>query len=664
MSADIIPIRSDSSESNELKFKPIPAELFGLMFARGQQAFDAAVSYVAAHLAGYQVDSGDGPGQVQVDSTALAVEDHGSLVKLVQRMQRAADKADAAKMYDECIPRRSRKVSDKETRRSIGERRAEIENWELSQGPVKASCDLPQHYGNVGEILRTKIEPHLHLAEIYQRDGALVRIVDAENQEFRSVSGLSLSGPSIDQHDVDSIIPSVSEVIRFTHEKVVGRGEIVKAPCPPPTALMRQLLRLRRWPNVQRLAGITSGPFLRHDGTVCLHRGYDPTTGWFLDYHGEPIEVPEKPTKGEAETACHILLDLVKDFEWGAYKQEAEGQEAEGQKAGWLAYLLTLVARPGINGFVPAFVFTASTPGAGKSLLATVANIIAFGRSPSGYKAPKATHDDAGAEWKKMLFAFAMTANPSLVVSNFPSGKPVGNAEIDGQITERTVIDRILGRSETREVAWVATMAFTGNNLGTTADFVFRSIWACLEPSIENPRSRDDFEIPDLAAHVTEQRSTYLREALTILRWHAANGKPKAGGVHYGSFEAWASTVRDAVLHLTGHDVTKNGKNAIVADEESSELGTLLTGLAEYAGWRAETGKSEWFTVAELHTDLNSHSAWPDLREVVDTSITQKAFNSAVGKLLSKHKGRVSEGKKLNLKIVSKKPYWRITSVT
>lgn len=653
MSADIIPIRSDSSESNELKFKPIPAELFGLMFARGQQAFDAAVSYAAAHLAGYQVDLGDGPGQVQVDSTALAVEDHGSLVKLVHRMQHAADKADAAKILDDCISRRSRKNSDREIKRSLGERRAEIENWELSQGPVKASCDLPQHYGNVGEILRTKIEPHLHLAEIYQRDGALVRIVDAENQELRSVSGLSVSGPSIDQHDVDSIIPSVSEVIRFTHEKVVGRGEIVKAPCTPPTALMRQLLRLRRWPNVQRLSGITSGPFLRLDGTVCLHRGYDPTTGWFLNYHGEPIEVPEKPTEGQAKTACDILLDLVDQFEWGS----------DGQKAGWLAYLLTLIARPGINGFVPAFVFTASTPGAGKSLLATVANIIAFGRSPSGYKAPRSTHDDAGAEWKKMLFAFALTGNPSLVVSNFPSGKPVGNAEIDNQITELSVLDRPLGRTEAREAAWVATMAFTGNNLGTTADFVFRSIWACLEPTEENPRSRSGFSIPDLAAHVTEGRSTYLREALTILRWHAANGKPGAGGVHYGSFEAWASTVRDAVLHLTGHDVTKNGKNAIVADEESSELGTLLAGLAEYAGWQAETGTSKWFTVAELHTDLNRHSAWPDLREVVDPSVSQKAFGSTVGKLLSKHKGRVSEGKKLTLNIVNKKPFWSITSV-
>lgn len=653
MNADIIPIRS---EPNELKFRPIPADLFGLMFPKGQQAFDAAISYAAAHLAGYQVEWGVGPGEVEIDLTSLVVEEHNSLVRLVNRIKNAGDKADAAKMYDECIPRRSRKNSDREIKRSVGERRAEIENWELSQGPAKASCDLPQHYGNVGEILRTKIEPHLHLAEIFQRDGALVRIVDAENQELRSVSGLSISGPSIDQHDVDSIVPAISEVIRFTHEKVVGRGELVKAPCPPPTALMRQLLRLRRWPNVPRLAGITSGPFLRHDGSVCIQRGYDPVTGWFLDYHGEPIEVPDKPTRGEAVTSCQLLLDLVDQFEWAS----------ETQKAGWLAYLLTLVARPGINGFVPAFVFTASTPGAGKSLLATVANIIAFGRSPSGYKAPKATHDDAGAEWKKMLFAFAMTANPSLVVSNFPSGKPVGNAEIDGQITERTVIDRVLGRTETREVAWVATMAFTGNNLGTTADFVFRSIWACLEPTAENPRSRSGFAIADLAAHVTERRSTYLREALTILRWHAANGKPGAGGVHYGSFEAWASTVRDAVMHLTGYDVTDNGKDAVVADEESSELGTLLSGLADYAGWRAKNNRPERFTVAEIHTDLNAfgnETAWPDLREAVDSSVSQKAFSSTVGKLLSKHKGRVSEGKKLILNMVSKKPYWRITDV-
>ena len=345
----------------------------------------------------------------------------------------------------------------------------------------------------------------------------------------------------------------------------------------------------------------------------------------------------------------------MSQFEWGN----------ESQQCGWLAYLLTLIARPGVEGNVPAFVFSASTPGAGKSLLTNVANIIAYGRKASGYVAPMHPND-AGAEWKKALFAFALTGSPSLVVSNYPSGKPVGCPEVDCVITESKVIDRLMRTHETREAAWVATMAFTGNNLGCTADFSFRSIWAYMEPSVENPRERSGFNIPDLEGYARNHRAELLGKALTILRWHAAEGSPSAGGKHFGSFEQWASTVRDAIMHLTGQDVTQNGKDADIVDHESAELATLLSGLNDYFVWRKTTGKEPRFTAAELHADLNdpaNGSAWSELREVIDASLSLSKFNTTTGIMLAKNKGRVANGMKLTVSVVSKKRYWRISNV-
>ena len=629
-------------------FREIPSDLFGELFHFEQSAFDSLVRLVAAHLEGFAVELGEGPGQVNADLIEAGLS-HPALVRVSRKMALAQNAADASGIYRETISQASKRRADVDVKRSVNEARALIKSWVKKQGPQKARCELPRHYGNIGEILATKIEPHLPLAGIFKRDGKLVRILAADDD---LISGVSMCGSMIDPHDLDSVIPAISDVIEFTQDKVLGRSESAPCPCPPPSSLMRQLLRLGSWPSVQPLSGVTTGPFLRPDGSACIARGYDPFTGWFLDYAGEPIELAARPSKPEAENACRILLDLIEQFEWGS----------ERQKAGWLAYLLTLVARPAIRGYVPAFVFSASTPGAGKSLLVDIANIIAYGHKPSGYKAPAG--NESGSEWKKMLFSFALTGNPSLVVSNFPSGQPVGNAEIDGQITEHAVLERVLGKSETRQAAWIATMAFTGNNLATTADFSFRSIWSCLEPTVENPRSREGFEIPDLKAHVLELRPTLLRECFSILQWGYAQGrhKPSPEFPNFGSFEQWQEIVRYPIIHLTGHDVVGNSSDSVVADQESNELQSLLSGLTEYVAWRKATGENESFTIPELYRHLTSENGpiCSELKEVIDVGVTARSFSQTVSNLLNRHKGRVIHGQKLAVSKRDKISFWRL----
>jgi putative DNA primase/helicase len=523
-------------------------------------------------------------------------------------------------------------------------------------GNGKPRVIFPLNYNDPSMIFEQVI-PHLANAGVYYRDGSLCRIIQGDSVNIRGVSKLSVSGPMIDTHDADSILPVLCKAIDFQAE--YWRGDVLDIkPITPRIEFIKWFLRLRKWQGTPFLAGVTSGPFLRHDGTVCTTPGYDAASGWYLDYDGEPIEVPDHPTKDQAKNACRELLALVDDFEW----------KSEAQSCGFLAHLMTLAARPGIEGPVPAFVFTASTLGAGKTLLANVANIITLGHAASIYSPPQARHEsDSAEEWKKMLFAHAATGNPSLVVDNYPSGKPVGNAAIDGVISSTKMIGRPLQTSKVRESAWVAVMVFTGNNLSCTADFAPRSMWAVLEPTWENPRERTGFKIPDLDGYARKHRAELLGYALTILRWHAAEGKPKAGGKNAGTFEEWASTVRDPIMHLTGHDVTQNSRDAVITDQEADELGTLLGGLHEYFEWRKASGKPQpAFTVAELHgdlNDLNNASSWSGLREVVDASLSYRAFCTSVGRLLPKYRGRVSGGMKLIVTTVNRKHYWRIDVV-
>jgi hypothetical protein len=497
------------------------------------------------------------------------------------------------------------------------------------QSASRPTIVIPLDFNNPAVVLE-KITPHLAGAGVFRREGGLCRVVHADADEV--CEGLTLSGAAVDLHDSSSIAVAVGRAVSLYREKITKKGGIATVAITPPADLMKQLLRLGNWPGVPFLAGVTTAPIFRPDGSICGVPGYDRATGWFYD--GEPVDIPLNPTDADATLASNKLLNLVSQFEWSAE-----------HRAAWLGYLLTLLARPGIVGNVPGFVFSATTPGAGKSLLVNVANIIAYGVHPAGYQ-PSVGKDD---EWRKAFFAFALAGSPSLVVSNYPSGEPVGNAVLDMVLTENRIIDRILGVSKVQSSPWVATVAITGNNLQSSADFAFRSIWSILEPTTENPRERADFSIKDLARHVADNRREYLGHALTILRWHAAKGFPSAGGKHFGSFERWAQIVRDPIMHLDKLDICRNIETAEIADVQRDELTGLICGLSQYLKSKVQRkeainlGGLNWFTVANLYHDLkNNPTAWTDLQQMIDVGkMSASSFASTVGKMLKKHQGRI-----------------------
>jgi hypothetical protein len=608
---------------------------------------------VAAHLEGFGVETGDGIGQVKIDFVTLDVNDENgrnhNLVRLAKRIVQAYDKSDAKDLYNGCLKPNDKSFATTEFRRLVNTRRAEIATHIAAVGTHKAACRIPANYNNPAEILRTGVEPHLGAAGVYQRTGRLVRVTREAGKTRR---GDPVDILLADTHDIESLTLDVTSVISFVTPKKTGKDEFVDVP-KIPEKLMKMLLRLGNWPSTPYLAGVTTGPFLRPDGSVCTESGYDAITGWYLDYNGEPLSVPENPQKGEAEAAAGIMLDLVREFEWST----------PSQAAGWLSYLLTLIARPAICGNVPAFVLSASMAGGGKSLLAELACLIAYGTLPAGYQAPSG--ENADTEWKKSLFAVALSGVPSLVVSNVKTGSAVGNPIIDGLITDAQVTDRILGGSITKTAPWNAVIAFTGNNLGTTADFAPRAIWSCLQSTVEDPRARSGFAHADIKAHVLEFRATYLEQCLTILRWGYLHGqsKPDPDMKNSGSFEQWAAAVRFPIAHLTGRDVAGNGADESVVDEGASELAALMAGLADYSAWRTANGKSVSFPLGELYVDANAYgneTAWPELREVFDFSLPARSFNTLAGRTINSYRNRVMNGGKLVMDLRNKKPFWRI----
>ena len=628
----------------------IPPELFGRMFRPDAEAVESAAAFIACHLEGFAVDQGAGIGQANIDAKSVAINCVPALGAL-KAMSYANNPQDAANLLDSAVSPNARDKACKEFRREVSRQRAIIKSYAQEVGTDKSVCDLPASFSNVHEVITTQIVPHLHAAGCYVREGGLCRVVPASGT-FERRTKLTVNGLAIDRHNLPSLSSDITKSVVFRRERETKIGTILKE-CLAPKELMEMVLYLGDWSGVPYLKGVTTGPFMRSDGTPCVSSGYDAFSGWFLDYTGLPIDVPANPTSSDARLAVDVLLDLVDQFEWAS----------ESQAVGWLAYLLTLVARPGINGNVPAFVITASNKRSGKTLLTEVANLIAYGDLPSGYQAPSG--ENSVTEWKKALFAFALSGSPSLVVSNVPSGSSVGNSVLDGVVTDGRIMDRKLGTHDSKSSPWVAVISMNGNNLGTSDDFAPRSIWACLEPTVENPGERDGYRHSDLKSHVMDIRNELLGYVLTILRWGYRNGrsKPQADMPNSGGFEQWAATVRFPLAHLTGYDIFGNGKDAIVQDTASNELETLITGLSDYVHWRKANGRAADFAVSELHADLNDRNneeAFSGLRELFEYDCSLRSFNSSAGKVLNTYRGRVYGTSKLTVHLKSKKPFWKI----
>ena len=501
------------------------------------------------------------------------------------------------------------------------------------------------------DTIMEKVEPHLAKAGIYRRGGKLVRVrLTIDNRQLkRMTKKVRLEGPRIDPYDKPAKLGL--DLTRYVVFAQWTKGKAKKlVPVSADSIDMAHLLNFSDWPTTPILEGITSGPFLRSNGTICDQNGYDAESGWYLDYSGEPLNVPDNPTPEEVRNSVDTLLDLVSQFEWTV--PEGHKGSVTPSQAGWLGYLLTLLARPAIDGPVPAFVFNATTKGSGKTMLSVVANTIHNGFKPSLTEMPQGKGGDE--EVRKMMFSFAVAGSQSVLIDNWPSGGRVGGTTLDYYTTSTSVVNRVLGLTKPETAPWRAVLSIGGNALSVTSDFADRCVWMSLTPTVAVPRDRvpeGGWKYPELDRHVLENREKYLRCAMIILRSHFVNKLPKPAGTrNWGTFDEWARIVRDCVKNVTGIDLRSNLDASEVEDAESSEMSTLIAGLSVF---QENFGPDRWWGIGDLQESVNeatvteNTSTYQILHSVMDFGEKPRAFNRVCGGLMSRYAGRICDGLKI-----------------
>jgi hypothetical protein len=397
-------------------------------------------------------------------------------------------------------------------------------------------------------------------------------------------------------------------------------------PAHPPDWLVGAVAARGVWPGIPRLVGVTEVPALRADGTVVEAPGYDQASGIL---HVPSVVVPPvaaRPTREEAAAAAAALLDVVGEFPF------ARPEHASA----WLAIVLTTLARHAFDGPVPLFLLDGNTRGVGKSLLADVAATIVTGRPIS--RTPPT--DDASEE-RKRLTAIVIAGDQVVLIDNVTT--QLGSPALDSWLTGRRWTDRVLGLSAKVDLPITAVLLASGNNVVLAGDMIRRCAHVRLDSPEEAPDRRRGFRHADLLAHVRESRARLVWAALTVLRGHAAAGRPDQGLEAWGSFEGWSAIVRNAIawVGLPDPGLTREQLRED-ADREIDSLRAFLMGLE---GVTAACGGA--FTVGRLVAELSGPRmmSYGGLRsavaELCPTNSGGLPSPERLGKLLQKYRGRV-----------------------
>ena len=380
----------------------------------------------------------------------------------------------------------------------------------------------------------------------------------------------------------------------------------------------------------QPLTAIANTPFLRNDGTVCDTLGYDVETGI---YYAPTLNFPPviaNPTWQDAKDALGELSELVSQFPFANPQSRSV----------FLADVLTALARPTLR-TSPMVLYTATMAGTGKTLMASIANLIAYGYAT--------THPWTGnneEELKKVFTSILIAGDPVVVFDNLPNGGQIKHPALSQFVTSENYADRKLGESERVKFRNRTRVVLTGNNVTLTSDNARRTIVCDLELKVASLKDRQiNFDHPSLATYIRENRSRLVVAGLTVLKAYAVQPAPLMMPP-LESFEDWSWRVRDALVWLGEEDPVAA---VDYGNDGSDEIAGAFEAMAVVATAKVHGDKLE-FRASDLALWASSSFA---LREALELAgCTDPVSSPKVSYWLRALKNRIAGDYKLTFRKV------------
>lgn len=531
-------------------------------------------------------------------------------------------------------------VDDNELASLLNSQRPKIklpgDNRELSQFAAEVGREVRQHY-------------------LFRRDRTAV-IINEEKQR------LDVMSPEMLRTWVEYNLVCVKEKATRPEPGEVARVFMIVKTMNLDTArgTLEAMQFWKQLPEIKRI-NQTRLPVIREDGSIDLLRpGYFTEQGIYTLDDGLVLE--EEMTLDEARA---FIDDRLKDFPF-----PNERSKAVAIAAMMTMFCATMLPKRALR---PGFIYTANSPGAGKTLLAKMA-IIPVAGTCSTRTFPRKE------EAKKVLDVIAMDATNYALFDNI-RGKIAGE-EIEAFITSAEWEGRILGESTKFRVDNVATVFLTGNQSTTSGDMADRCLF--VELFVQEADNRDR-KIPriidDTFLADTSERSKMCSALWALVRRWEADGKPKPKTV-MPRFEAWSNVVAAIVYNAGYGDPIAKPEIPGGGDVEIHDMRELVMALAPdaaavEAAASAETPhspKTEWKFDAVIEkvkalglfedTEIRAGRTTEDMFDP-DGGITP-AGKSLFGKLLSRYDRRLfatADGRRLRFVVEGKGNTRRYTVV-
>lgn len=451
---------------------------------------------------------------------------------------------------------------------------------------------------------------------LYKRGKHLVRVIPD-----------SAGAPVIQHLPTASLREMASRRVAFLGED--KKGELV--PKHPPEWCINQIEARGSWPELRELVAVSTFPVLRADGSIHQTPGYDPLTKVLYQPVREFEPLPEAITVDHVLEATLELADVVCDFRF----------VSECSRSVFYAAVLTLVARFAFSGPAPLFVFDANIRGAGKSLLAQIAGLIALGR-----RVPVSGYPDSDEEMRKQITAKLLDAQRMVILDNTVG--ILGCPSLDRLLTTASWEDRLLGRTQSVSLPAHTVWFATGNNVSLAGDTGRRVLISRMEVLDERPEDRGGFKHPDILGHVEAIQPRLLRAVLLWLAWYLRQERRASGLRPFGSFEGWSRLVRGAIVEAGFADPCQD--QALVSDSTDraqEELQAVVESLARYD--YADRGFTSVRVVQDLYASTgNSAPAVTDLRLALENAINTRPGKEVtarrIGGYFRAHRKRVIRG--------------------
>lgn len=489
-------------------------------------------------------------------------------------------------------------------------------------------------------------------APIYVRGDKIMRpIVD----DMPAANGLRTKVARLAEVGADSLVDHLARVGEWV--KFNARKKATVATDPPMNVARTILARDGEW-TFPHLAGVITTPTLRDDGTILSEPGFDPHTQLLLVDPPVLPPIAEKPSRSDALAALGTLDALLAEFPFvdGASRSVA------------LSALITPVVR-GALPVAPLHAVAAPVAGSGKSYIVDIASAISVGQ-----RAPVIAAGHKEEETEKRLIAALLNGQPIISIDNV-------NGDLGGdvlcQMIERPVVSvRPLGVSKLIRLESRATCFATGNNIHVVGDMTRRVVLCSLDPNMERPELREFRAKP--YETVLADRGKFIAAALTISRAYIVAGCPDARPA-LASFDEWSRIVRSALVWLGRDDPIATMEAARAEDPVTTTLRALFTAWQQAIGseQHRQSQTSSSFNgrtagkikeIAEYRDAMDGTPRYGDLqRALLEVADDRRGSIDAkrLGHFLGRHKGRVIDGLKLEVRedLKSKQKVWAVVPV-